>query len=376
VKLSDVIEIIKGLSDAGVTVWVDGGWCVDALVGRALREHNDLDIAINRQDEKTLQDWLTSQGYTDRPSPDKSAWNYVVGNDKGCLIDIHVFEFDGEGNHIYGVAYPRESLTGHAMLGGIRINCIPPDWMFHFKTGYAPVEKDIIDIQALAEKYGYEIPDTHRTEVRRSMNTPDPTRTHPVPGFPVTYIKPTVTRPNIIVGDFTYYSGEDFESRVTHHYEFYGDRLIIGKFCQIASGVEFVMNGTNHKMNAVNTFPFYILEGWNQETPPLSEFPCKGDTVIGNDVWIGQNATILPGVHIGDGAIIGLNSVVGSNVEPYTIVAGNPAKLLRKRFDDELISLLEKLKWWDKPIDEIQTLIPLLSDSDVERVKEELRNLI
>ena len=81
-ELSDVIEIIKGLSDAGVTVWVDGGWCVDALVGRALREHNDLDIAVNRKDEKALQDWLTSQGYTDRPSPDKSAWNYVVGDNK------------------------------------------------------------------------------------------------------------------------------------------------------------------------------------------------------------------------------------------------------------------------------------------------------
>jgi len=136
------------------------------------------------------------------------------------------------------------------------------------------------------------------------------------------------------------------------------------------------MNGTNHKMNSASTFPFYILEGWNQETPPLSEFPCKGDTVIGSDVWIGQNVTILPGVHIGNGAIVGLNSVVGSNVEPYTIVVGNPARPIRKRFDDELIALLEKFKWWDKPIDEIQTLIPLLTDNDLERVKHELRNLI
>jgi lincosamide nucleotidyltransferase A/C/D/E len=166
VKLSDVIEIIKGLNDAGVTVWVDGGWCVDALVGRALREHNDLDIAINRQDEKALQDWLELKGYTDRPSPDRSAWNYVVGDKTGCLIDIHVFEFDSEGSHIYGTAYPRESLTGHAMLGGIRINCIPPDWMFRFKTGYTPAGKDIIDINALAEKYGYEIPNTHRMEAK------------------------------------------------------------------------------------------------------------------------------------------------------------------------------------------------------------------
>jgi virginiamycin A acetyltransferase len=165
--------------------------------------------------------------------------------------------------------------------------------------------------------------------------------TRPVPGFPVTYVKPTITRPNIEVGDFTYYSGENFEVQVTHHYEFYGDKLIIGKFCQIAAGVEFIMNGANHKMDAISTFPFYIFEGWVQETPPLSEMPHKGNTVIGNDVWIGQNATILPGVHIGNGAIIGLNSVVGCDVERYTIVAGNPARPIRKRFDDELIGLLE-----------------------------------
>ena len=214
------------------------------------------------------------------------------------------------------------------------------------------------------------------------MNSPNPNVKYPVPGengaepFDVTYIKPTITRPNIIVGNFSYYSGSDFESRVTHHYEFYGDKLIIGKFCQIAANVEFIMNGANHKMNSASTFPFYILEGWNQEVPPLSKMPCKGDTVVGNDVWIGQNAVILPGVQIGDGAIIGLNSVVGSDVPPYTIVAGNPAKLVRKRFDDELIALLQEFKWWDKPIDEIQELIPILSDIDLERVKQELRCLI
>ena len=205
------------------------------------------------------------------------------------------------------------------------------------------------------------------------MPTPNPGTTHPVPGHPVTYIKPTITRANIIVGDFSYYSGEDFQSRVTHHYEFYGDKLIIGKFCQIAAGVEFIMNGANHRMNCASTYPFYIFEGWKQDVPSLSEMPCKGDTVIGNDVWIGQNAVILPGVHIGDGAIIGCNSVVGSDIAPYTIAAGNPARLMRKRFDDELIDLLLELKWWDKPMDEVQELIPLLADSDLERVKSILR---
>ena len=207
---------------------------------------------------------------------------------------------------------------------------------------------------------------------------PDPTVAYPVPGedgsgpYDVTYIKPTITRNNIIVGDFSYYSGSDFESRVTHHYEFCGDKLIIGKFCQIAAGVEFIMNGANHKMDGASTFPFYIF-GWNQAVPPLSEMPCKGDTIVGNDVWIGQNATILPGVHIGDGAIIGANSVVGTDVEPYAIAVGNPAQLVKKRFDDELIELLQDFSWGDKPIDEIQRLIPLLHDNDLEHVKRELR---
>lgn len=202
---------------------------------------------------------------------------------------------------------------------------------------------------------------------------PNPNNIFPVPNCDtVTYVKPTIKNPNIIVGDFTYFSDTDFESHVTHHYDFNGDKLIIGKFCQIASGVNFVMNGANHQMNAVSTFPFYILEGWEQELPPLSEMPLKGDTVVGNDVWIGQNTTILPGVHIGDGAIIGMNSVVGSDVPPYTIVAGNPAKEIRKRFDDELIQLMLDFKWWDKSIEEINRLIPLLSCSDLVKVKAEI----
>ena len=181
---------------------------------------------------------------------------------------------------------------------------------------------------------------------------------------------------NIIVGDFSYIADSDFESHVTHFYDFIGDKLIIGKFCQIASGVEFVMNGANHQMNAVSTFPFYTLEGWEQIPPTQNDLPIKGDTIIGNDVWIGQNATILPGVHVGDGAIIGANSVIGSDVNPYTIVVGNPARPIRKRFDEELIDIMEKLKWWDKSIEEINNLIPLLTSSDLEKVKQELFKLV
>ncbi len=203
---------------------------------------------------------------------------------------------------------------------------------------------------------------------------PNPNTIHPISGYDKEiYVRPTIKNPQIIVGDFTYIADSDFESHVTHLYEWNADKLIIGKFCQIAAGVEFVMNGANHQMNAVSTFPFFTLEGWNASAPKKSDMPIKGDTVIGNDVWIGQNATIMPGVHIGDGAIIGANSLVSKNVEPYTIVAGNPIRIIRKRFDDELIDLLERFKWWDKSIEEIDSLIPLLTNSDLEKVRAELK---
>lgn len=211
----------------------------------------------------------------------------------------------------------------------------------------------------------------------KEKTTPNPYEVFPVANCKtVTYVKPTITNPNIIVGDFTYFSDTDFEAHVLHHYDFNGDKLIIGKFCQIASGVKFIMNGANHQMNAVSTFPFYILNGWQQDIPSLSDLPLKGDTIIGNDVWIGQNATILPGIHIGDGAIIGLNSTVGSDVPPYTIVAGNPAKEIRKRFDDELIELMLKFEWWNKSVEEINNLIPLLTNSDLQTVKKEIKHHI
>lgn len=212
---------------------------------------------------------------------------------------------------------------------------------------------------------------------------PNPNKIFPNEKIPsLCYIKNVIKNPNIIVGDYTYYDdingAENFEKHVTHHYPFIGDKLIIGKFCAIAKGVEFVMNGANHRMNCASTYPFYIMGGdWGNALAPVTkELPLKGDTVVGNDVWIGQNTTILPGVHIGDGAIIGLNSVVASDVPPYTIVAGNPAKIIRKRFDDELIDLLLKLKWWNKSIEEINNLIPLLSSSDLEAVKTKIRTLI
>ena len=198
---------------------------------------------------------------------------------------------------------------------------------------------------------------------------PDPNVIHPIRGYEKEiYVKPTIKNPQIVVGDFTYIADSDFERHVTHLYDWNGDKLMIGKFCQIAAGVEFMMNGANHQMNAVSTFPFYTLEGWEMEPPAKDDLPLKGDTVIGNDVWIGQNAVVLPGVHIGDGAIIGANSVVGSDVAPYTIVVGNPARVLRRRFDDDLIDLLLRFRWWDKSVAEINALIPLLTSGDLEKV--------
>jgi virginiamycin A acetyltransferase len=190
----------------------------------------------------------------------------------------------------------------------------------------------------------------------------------------ICYIKNVITRSNIIVGDYTYYDdidgAENFEDHVTHHYDFIGDKLIIGKFCAIARGIEFVMNGANHRMASVTTYPFSLMRnGWEKVTPELKDLPLKGDTVIGNDVWIGQNVTVMPGVHIGDGAIIATNSVVTKDVSPYHIAGGNPCKLIRKRFDDELIEYLLKLKWWDWPTGKIFDNLEILCSSDLTRIR-------
>lgn len=192
----------------------------------------------------------------------------------------------------------------------------------------------------------------------------------------VIHIKPTIKNKNIIVGEYSYYSGNNFESCVTHLYDFIDDKLIIGKFCQIGANVEFVMNGANHQMNAVSTYPFYIFNGWKQDPPSIKDLPIKGYTIIGNDVWIGEGVTILPGVKIGDGVIIGKCSLVTKDIPPYSIVGGNPAKIIKKRFDDEMINLLLELKWWDKSIKEINELIPLLANSNIAYVKEKIKEMI
>ena len=189
---------------------------------------------------------------------------------------------------------------------------------------------------------------------------PDRDKAFPNPSIPsLCYIKNVVKNPRIIIGDYTYYDDTDgadrFEEHVTHFYEFIGDRLIIGNFCAIAKGVTFVMNGANHRMDCATTYPFYRMGGnWGGAIAPvMDELPLKGDTVIGNDVWIGQNVTIMP----------------ASDIPPFSIAVGNPAKVIRRRFDDEMIDLLERLQWWNRPIEEVDTLIPILSNPDIAQAK-------
>lgn len=207
------------------------------------------------------------------------------------------------------------------------------------------------------------------------MRGPDPKVPHPMQGFPqVCFIKNVVTNPNIIIGDYTYYDdledSENFERNVLYHYPFIGDKLIIGKFCALATGVQFLMNGANHKMSGFSTYPFQIFgSGWECVTPSQSELPFKGDTVIGNDVWIGYATVIMPGVKIGDGAIVASKSVVVKDVAPYTIVGGNPARVLRQRFPDETINVLLEIAWWDWDIEKITRNLEKIVSADIEALK-------
>ncbi|WP_413535518.1 Vat family streptogramin A O-acetyltransferase [Rahnella inusitata] len=204
------------------------------------------------------------------------------------------------------------------------------------------------------------------------MFGPDPKNKHPMAGFPqVCFIKNTVDNPNIIIGDYTYYDdpedSENFERNVLYHFPFIGDKLIIGKFCALARGVNFIMNGANHKISGISTYPFYIFgQGWENVMPATEELPYKGDTEIGNDVWIGYEALFMPGVKIGHGAIISSRSVVTGDVPAYAIVGGNPAKVIRYRFDAETIAKLEDIAWWNWPVEKISRNLSLIVSGDID----------
>lgn len=203
------------------------------------------------------------------------------------------------------------------------------------------------------------------------MNGPSPETQHPMQGFDqVCFIKNTITNPNIVVGDYTYYddpeNSADFERNVLYHFPFIGDKLIIGKFCAIARGVKFIMNGANHKMSGISTYPFQIFgNGWEKVTPAAQDLPLKGDTVVGHDVWIGHGAVIMPGVHIGNGAIIAAQAVITADVPAYTVVGGNPAKPIRARFTLGQVEALNTIAWWDWPVEVITANLALITAGDV-----------
>jgi virginiamycin A acetyltransferase len=203
------------------------------------------------------------------------------------------------------------------------------------------------------------------------MHGPDPQTKHPMEGFPqVCFIRNTVRNPNIVVGDFTYYDdpedSENFERNVLYHFPFIGDKLIIGKFCAIARGAKFIMNGANHKLSGISTYPFQIFgHGWEKAMPAPGELPFKGDTVIGNDVWIGYEALVMPGVRIGDGAIVSSRAVVVSAVAPYTVVGGNPARPIKQRFDSQAVAELQAIAWWDWPVGKITQHLDKIVSGDI-----------
>ncbi|MEL6161637.1 MAG: Vat family streptogramin A O-acetyltransferase [Cyanobacteria bacterium J06623_5] len=203
----------------------------------------------------------------------------------------------------------------------------------------------------------------------------NPNEKHPLPGVPqICFVKNTVSNPNIIIGDYTYYDdlddSEDFERNVLYLFPFIGDKLIIGKFCAIATGVQFIMNGANHALNGFSSYPFYIFgNGWEHAAPQPGELPYKGDTKIGNDVWIGREAVIMPGVQIGHGAIVAAKSVVVKNVAPYTIVGGNPADTIRKRFDEETVQALLQIAWWDWEAKKITRNLRTITAADINALK-------
>jgi virginiamycin A acetyltransferase len=207
------------------------------------------------------------------------------------------------------------------------------------------------------------------------MHGPDPKTKHPMAGFPqVCFIKNTVTRPNIVIGDYTYYDdpidSEGFERNVLYHYPFMGDKLIIGKFCAIARGVQFIMNGANHQLSGLSTYPFSIFgNGWERVMPTREDLPYKGDTVIGNDVWFGYDALIMPGVTIGDGAIIAARAVVTRDVSPYTVVGGNPAHTIAERFPLEISRALLEIAWWDWTAEKITRHLEAIVGADVEALR-------
>ena len=206
-----------------------------------------------------------------------------------------------------------------------------------------------------------------------TMPLPDPSTRHPIPGWKGTaFLKAVVDHPLIAVGDYSYYDDsrgpEHFVARcVRYHFDFIGDRLIIGKFVAIAQAAQFIMNGANHPMGGFSTYPFQMfgISG----APDVTAQPHRGDTVIGNDVWIGREAVIMPGVRVGDGAIIGTRAQVAADVPAYAVVVGNPARVVRLRFPPEIVAELLAIAWWNWDADRIGRNVQAIAAADIDALR-------
>lgn len=215
---------------------------------------------------------------------------------------------------------------------------------------------------------------------KKKLNKPDPSVTFPKPGEKDSvYLQNVIKNPRIIVGEYTihhdFHDPTDFETenvlylKTENH-----DKLIIGKYCSIAFGTKFIMNGANHKLSSFATFPFPVVaDNWGLDMGREEAWDIEGDTVIGNDVWIGFESVIMPGVHIGDGSIIAAHSLVTKDVPAFTIVGGVPARAIKKRFSDDIIKLLEELKWWDWDVQKVKANVNALMNGDVAALKKLLK---
>ena len=208
------------------------------------------------------------------------------------------------------------------------------------------------------------------------LEIPDCNKVHPIDGVDqICYLKNIIKNPNIEIGDYTYYDdpegSENFEKNVLYHFDFIGDKLKIGKFCAVAKDVKFIMNGGSHRIDTFSSYPFPIFGGCCAEKLKDTHLGAhsKGDTVIGNDVWLGRDAVIMPGIHIGDGAVIAAEAVVVTDVPPYSIYGGNPARLIKKRFSEEIIHILLEIKWWNWDYEKISKNLDAIFGTDISRLR-------
>lgn len=213
-------------------------------------------------------------------------------------------------------------------------------------------------------------------EKMKSANAgPDPETVYPLKDYPkLVFLKNFIKAPNIFAGEYTYFDDskhgpERFEEyNVLYNYNFSKNKLVFGKFCAIAAETKFIMTG-DHKLDAITTYPFPIFgQGW-EGAFNIQDLPVKGDIIVGNDVWFGYDSLVMNGVTIGNGAIIAARAVVVKDVPPYSIVAGNPAKVVKSRFDDTTIARLQKIAWWDWPIEKINKNLKLLCHLNIDALE-------